>query len=107
MDDTTLSMLAGALLSLLFAYIPGLADWYNALDGVYKRLMMAGVLLAVALLILGAACTGLASDLGLTVTCDRPGVLMVLKYFLAALIANQSAYSLAVRKTAKPNPYTG
>lgn len=97
MDGNTLSMLAAALLSLLCAYLPGLSGWYAALDGVQKRLMMAGLLLAVSVGIVALSCAGLASELGLMVTCDTSGILLVIQYFLSALIANQATYMLAAR----------
>ena len=40
-----LAAVAGVVLSLAFSYVPGLRDWYEALAGEFKRLIMAGVLL--------------------------------------------------------------
>ncbi len=64
---------------------------------------MLAMLLLVALSVVGIACAGFAADLGLTVTCDRAGIVGVLQAFGAAVIANQAAYlatpqASAVRK---------
>ena len=40
MTSEQLAIAAGILLSLAFNYIPGLNDWYQALEGTYKRLIM-------------------------------------------------------------------
>jgi hypothetical protein len=94
MDAQTLALFAGAVLSLLFSYVPGLNTWFAALDGSLKRLLMLGLLLLTALAVVGIACAGFGADLGLVVTCDKAGFLGVLKAFVAAMIANQTAYEL-------------
>jgi len=48
MSAQLLSAVAGVLLSLLFSYIPGASDWFAALDGTRKRLVMLGALVLVA-----------------------------------------------------------
>lgn len=97
MTADELAVLAGAVLSLLMAYIPGLSGWYSGLAGDHKRVLMAGLLLAVAGGAYGLACGGLAADLGLAVTCDRAGLLALIRAYIAALMANQATYQLAVR----------
>ena len=42
MDDTQLSLFAGALLSLAFSYVPGLNTWFDGQEPTTKRLIMAG-----------------------------------------------------------------
>ena len=100
MDAQTLALFAGAVLSLLFSYIPGLNTWFAALDGAIKRLIMLALLLLVALGVVGIACAGLGTDIGLVVACDKAGFLGVLKAFVAAMIANQTAYAATIQ-TAK------
>lgn len=46
MNADTLSATAGILLSLVFAYGSGVSKWFEALDGLYKRLVMVGALVA-------------------------------------------------------------
>lgn len=95
MDANTLSAAAGLLLSLAAAYLPGFSDWYGALPGAQKRLVMLALLAAVALASVGLACAGLGDDLGLPLTCDAAGVWTLLRAFLAALTANQATYLLS------------
>lgn len=102
MGVETLSGIAAIVLSLAFSYVPGLAPWYDPLPSDKKQLIMVGVLFVVALGSVGLACTGLAADFGLTVTCDRVGVLAVVQAFIAALVANQAAYALT-----RKNPTVG
>jgi len=105
MDAETLAGTAGALLSLLFAYVPGLNGWYARLDeglpeaevGVRKRLVMLGALVAVALGSYGLACSGAGVEFGLALTCDRSGMVGLLRALMLALAANQATYLLAVR----------
>ncbi len=101
MDSETLSAAAGLLLSLAASYLPGFAEWYAALEGARKRLVMLGLLAAVAGAAYGLACAGFADDLGLRLTCDAPGALALLRAFLTALAVNQATYLLAGRRTPK------
>lgn len=97
MSVELLSSLAAMALSLAAAYLPGFSTRYRALPGEAKRLLMAGMLLAVAAGALGLACAGWSAAAGIEVTCDAPGAWMLTRAFVAALIANQAAYTLAVR----------
>ena len=93
----SLTMLAGAVLSLLFSYVPGLSDWYGALEATYKRLIMAGLLLVTTGAVFGLACAGILSG----IACDQPGLINVVWTFILAIVANQSVYSITKRETAK------
>lgn len=86
-----LAMVAGAVLSLAFSYIPGLKSLYDPLSGVWKRVVMAGLLLVVALVLFGLGCAGIVGG----VSCDKSGVIQLVSVFIAALMANQSTYLLA------------
>lgn len=94
MENNAIAGFAGLLLSLLFGYVPGLRDWYEALDGVRKAQVMAGLLLLATVLIYLAGCYT-PWDVG--VTCDEPGFWALVEMFLAALVANQAAYLIGVR----------
>lgn len=48
MNGIDLAAILGVVLALVFAYIPGLNDWYAALDKKYKQISM-GVMLIAAL----------------------------------------------------------
>jgi hypothetical protein len=95
MSADTLALYAGVILSLLFGYVPGLSDWFATLDGVKKRLLMAGLLLLVALGVVGLACSGYGSIFGVPVTCDQAGIAGMIRAFVEAMIANQATYAIS------------
>lgn len=92
-----LAQYAGVVLALLLAYIPGLADWYGAKDTMTKARIMGGLLIAVTVAVYALACAHIIADLGLAVACTKTGLLQLVQILLAALIANQATYLLAVR----------
>jgi hypothetical protein len=98
MTVETLSAIVAIGMSLAFSYIPGLGPWYAPLPSEKKQLIMLGALFVVSLGVVGLACTGLAADFGLNITCDRAGVLAVVRAFIAALVANQAAYKLTPQR---------
>lgn len=94
MDAETLSMLVGVVVSILFSVVPGLKGWFEKKEPEVKRLIMLGVLAVVALAIAGIACAGFGPDLHLSVTCDRAGLIGLLRVFVLAVIANQATYMI-------------
>lgn len=98
MTAELLTSLAAILLSLLFAYLPGLETWYARLDGAAKRLLMLALLALTAAGAFGLGCTTWGPLLGVNLTCDQPGAAGLAQAFILALIANQSTYLLAVRR---------
>ncbi len=86
------SSLAGVLLSLVFSYVPGAKQWYGALDGLHKRLVMLAFLALAVGLVLGVACAGFGHDFGVAVVCDRSGFVAAARAFGAAVVANQTTY---------------
>jgi len=91
MSSQLLAGIAGIVLSLLFEYLPGLHDWYNALVDTKQKLVMLAALLLSAAGVFALACLG-RYDL---VTCDVAGVWMLLEYFVLAVIANQATYLIS------------
>jgi hypothetical protein len=96
-----LAMIAAALLSLAFSYIPSADGKWAALTQTSKRLVMLGLLLLVAVVSVALACAGFASDFGLTITCDRAGIVGVIQAFFFAMIANQATYQITPNSAAK------
>ena len=94
MSSEQLAAIAGIVLSLAFSYIPGLSNWYGALESTQKRLVMAMLLLVVAVGVFAGSCGNLIT----AVPCDKGGALALVNAFIAALVANQSAYLLSPRK---------
>ena len=92
MSAEQLGLVAGALLSLVLSYVPGLAPKYKALAGDQNRLIMAGLLLIVAVGAFGAACGNLVES---TVTCDQEGALGLVTVFIYALVANQTTFTIS------------
>lgn len=93
MTAEQLSALAGAAIAFLFR-LPGIEDRYQQFSPDVKQWIMLGVLLLTAVSLMILACTGFGEDLGLTLTCDRSGLITLLTAFIYAVIGNQSAYSM-------------
>ena len=91
MSSQLLAGIAGIVLSLLFEYLPGLHDWYNALVDTKQKLVMLAALLLSAAGVFALACIG-RYDL---VTCDVAGVWVLVEYFVLAVIANQATYLIS------------
>lgn len=94
MSATDLSMLAGAILSLLFSYMPGLSEKYDSLQPEQKRLIMLGMVVLVAVGAYALACAGYADRLGYSVECTDAGLIELAKAVIAAAVANQGVYGL-------------
>ena len=90
----SLALVAGAVLSLAFAYIPGLKRKYDSLSGEWNRVIMALLLLGVAAAIYGLGCAGVVEG----IDCSQAGLISLVQVFVLALMGNQSTYSLAVPK---------
>lgn len=94
MDSQMLSAIAGITISLALSYIPGLRQAWENLGGDYKRAITGVLLVVTAGVVYGLSCAGWV-DAG--ITCDRAGLWAVLENLVAALIANQSVYTLTHR----------
>jgi len=95
MTVETLAGGAGLVLSLLASYIPGWDKFYGTLEPIYKRIIMAFLLVVVSVGIFGLSCAGLGDQLGATVVCDYEGGVQLFRIFLAALVANQTTYAIS------------
>jgi len=96
MTAEKLAILAGVVLSLLFSYVPGFANWFEPLDGNKKRLIMLALLLTTAGGAFGLSCAGLLNWL----TCDQMGAWALVQVFIAAAIANQATFALSPKPVA-------
>jgi hypothetical protein len=90
-----LSSVTGALLSLVFSYLPGVEGWYQKLEPVHKRLVMLGLLALTSLAIFGLGCTSWANALGIPIACSQDGAIALLRVFITALVVNQSTYLIS------------
>ena len=91
MNAELLAGIAGIVLTLLFSYLPGLRNWYDPLSETKKKLIMLGALFVSALGVFGLACIG-RYDI---VVCSVDGAWEMGRYFILALVANQSVYKLS------------
>lgn len=92
-NPETVAAVAGILISLLFAYVPGLKDKYEALDATNKRLVMLGALLIATAGILAYTCRSDGA-------CYAANWELAVSVFVSALVGNQSAYLIAPRPAA-------
>jgi hypothetical protein len=95
MTSETLSLIAGATLSLAFSYLPGLHERFAALDPTRKRLVMLALLVLSAGAVYGLSCLGWGLRWGILLTCDRDGLAGLLEQLLLAVIANQGVYAIS------------
>lgn len=93
MSAEQLGAIAGVILSLALAYIPVFQKWYDQFDAAGKARVMAALLVISALGVFGLSCAQLF-DL---VACTVQGGLDLFWVLLAALMANQATFMLAVR----------
>jgi uncharacterized membrane protein YeaQ/YmgE (transglycosylase-associated protein family) len=93
MTPDQLSAAAGITLSLALAYVPGLREVWEPLDGTRKRAVLGLMLIAVAAGSVGASCAGWID----TAACDRTGVMAAGSALISALIGSQAAYVVAAQ----------
>jgi len=84
--------LAGGLLSLLFAYVPKLKDWYNTKDAASKQLFMLGLLAVITAATGLLSCANVVTSFLPVYACDQVGLISLLEAFGFAVIGNQAAY---------------
>jgi hypothetical protein len=94
MTPEQLVVLLGAVLSLVFAYFPWVKDWFEGLDSVWKPLLNAGLLLALALALVGLGCLNVVDYF----ECSTAGLMEAVILWLYALTANLVTYVVAVRQ---------
>src|SRR5579859_1776914 len=80
---------AGIVLSLLFSFVPGLAQWFAVKDPTWKRLTMLIAVVIVAAGAFGLSCLKVAG-LPFTVECSQTGAVGLAQAVVVCLIANQS-----------------
>jgi hypothetical protein len=100
MSVETLALIAGAVLSLAFSFIPGLKAWFDTIEPDWKRVIMLAVLAVTCIALFGLSCAGWLEGLwpGLGITCDKAGIQGLIRIFILAAIANQGTYSLTPRR---------
>lgn len=69
--------IVGVALQLVFKYVPKVSDWYQKQEN--KGLLMLGFVAAVAAVYFGLACTPLAGQFGIGLTCTVPDLFVLLR----------------------------
>ena len=95
MESNIVAGIAGVALSLIFGYVPGARQWFEALEPVRRAQVMGGLLILAALIIYGGACYTPWQ----AVECAEAGFWKLAELLGAALLANQAAYPLLVKPT--------
>lgn len=98
MTAEMIALVAGALLTLGFSYIPGLRTWYAGKSEEYKQLLMLGLLVLAAVGAFGIACLGWGAAIGLTLACTVTGAVGLVMQLLLAIMANQTVYKLSPQR---------
>lgn len=91
MDNTLPNMIAtvgGALITLVLAYLPGLKERWEQLDGTQKRMALGVCYLAVSAGLYLPSCFGGPQ----VVACDTSSIWDVVMAFILALVAGQGMY---------------
>lgn len=86
-----LAGIAGVLLSLAFSYVPGVSVAFASLKPESKRLIMAGMLAIISVILYLLNCK---SILWIGLTCDQTGIIQLVTIFISSIVANQGAFSL-------------
>jgi len=94
MTAEQLSAAAAVVLSLALAYIPGLKDAYDKLANPYKVTLTGILLVVVAVGALAWSCRAAQDGFG---ACLSAGWEQYANALIAALIASQATYTLAVK----------
>ena len=90
--STLILVTVGAVIQLVFKYLPKLSVWYAAQSN--KALIMVVVVAFVSLIYFGLGCTPLAPMFGITLTCDVKGAVELLLAFVYILGSQQTTYLL-------------
>lgn len=94
MEQKTISAIAGVLLSLALAYVPGLRVWFENLSGTQKR----AVLLASMIIVVASVALLSCYNIIMIIPCTKPSLDSLLQSFIWAIVANQTTYQFKVEK---------
>lgn len=83
-------VIVGVIMQLVFLYVPGASDWYQAQPR--KGLIMLAMIVVVAGVYFGLACTPLAGMLGIEVSCTVPDALLVAKAIFILAMSQSATY---------------
>ena len=81
-----------AVLAFAFGYFPWLKDKFDNVPTIWKPILNAGLLLVVAMGLVGLKCGGFVDYF----SCDQAGVVEALKVWFQALLINQFVFAVGV-----------
>ena len=80
----------GVALQLVFKYFPGVSPWFDGLKN--KALVALGFDAAFGVAYFGLACSSLAAQLNIQLSCDLPGLFVLANAIFLIAVAQQTAY---------------
>lgn len=84
---------AGVVIQLAVTFIPGFSNWFQNHEK--KGLIVLGINIGVALAYFGLGCVPfLALQLGILVSCDVPGGILLAKAIFIMITSQQMAYAV-------------
>jgi len=86
---------AGTLLSLIASYVPGFRTWFAGLETATKQLLM----LAAITIVVALAWVGNYYEIWSITTSDAAGTTHLILMWVAALVSNQSVFSVSPTTT--------
>ncbi len=92
MTPEQLVELLAIILALVFGYFPKIKEWFDSIKPVWKPLLNAGLLLALALALVGISCLNFI----VYFDCSMDGVEVAVGIWWKAILLNQFTYAIAV-----------
>lgn len=102
MNPELLSSMAGAILSLLASYVPGLNTAYDKLSPTAKRLVMALLVTVAAVISAAWSCSSPDTQEAIDVCMAGSGWRTYAQSIIAALVANQATHRISPGDAAPP-----
>ena len=95
MTSDKLAALVGVLISLIFAYLPGVKYWFHKQTSEAKGGISALVTILAGIVIYGLSCAGWFTQLG--VICGKAGFQQLVTIIIGALVGLAGTYVTLVR----------
>lgn len=93
-----LAAAAGMVVSLFCSYFPAARRWMDERSSDEKRQVMLAATILIGLAIYALSCAGALTDLtGLSLACDRSGIVLLARVIFTGAVVNQATYGLSPR----------
>ena len=95
-------MVAGLLLAMVFDFVPKAKAWFDTKSVEMKRLINAGIMLLVVVVVFGFNCLGWGEGLGIpAVACTQEGALFMIQLFVLGIGMNYGTHAVSRAVTDK------